>query len=137
LLKTILYVMLFFTTTARLADMLYLLATDSTDLPLPVLAVTAAMLLYGMYLIVRRFLGNIRLKQLMGFFVAQTGVILFNIAFTAVTSPLQIGLADTLLVGTFLDILVNACVIYFCVRQMRGGYAPVSVGPVRGGGVNG
>ncbi|MDL2247686.1 hypothetical protein LJC05_03035 [Bacteroides sp. OttesenSCG-928-J23] len=120
------YALLLLTTTLRFADMIYLLVTDSTDLPFPILLISAAVVLYGIYLLVQKFTSNIRLKQLMAFFLVQTGVFAFNIIYTAINVPLQIGAADTLLIGTFLDIIINCSVVYFCLKQMRGGYATLS-----------
>lgn len=123
LLKSVLYWVLLLTTVLRFADLFYLLTTDSTNLPIPVLVITAAVVLYGLYLVMKKFTGGVRLKQLVSFFIFETGAFVFNIIYVAVSCPLQIGMADTMAVGTFLDILINCCILFFSLRQMRGGYA--------------
>ena len=126
MLKQVLYYLLLATTTVRFVDMIYLLAKDSTNLPVPVLVVTTLMVLYGIALIVRKFVGNVLLKQLMIFYMVQTVMIVFNLSYIAVACPLRISAAETFVVGTFLDIIVNFAVIYLCSRQMRSHYFVVT-----------
>lgn len=120
MIKLVLYILLFITTAVRLAGIIYLLAGESTNLPTLILAVTSATVLYGLALIIKRLVGSIRLKQLMLFFIIQTVAFSFNMAYFAITSPLKISFMETLAVGTFLDILLNCCAVYLCIRQMRG-----------------
>lgn len=126
MLKQVLYYLMLVTTTVRFVDMIYLLAKDNTNLPVPVLIVTTFMVLYGIYLVVRKFLGNILLKQLMTFYVIQTVMIVFNLVYFSIASPLQVSILETVAIGTFLDIIVNASVIYLCTKQMRSHYFAVT-----------
>ena len=117
--KNVLYTLLLLTTGARFLNMAYLLATGSTDLPVPVLLVSAAMIAYGIILLVKKYTGMIRLKQFMAFYVVQTVMITFNLTYMALFYPLKVSLPDALMLGTFLDILVNCGVVYFCVKEIR------------------
>lgn len=119
LLKSVLYYLLLLTTSVRLIDMIYLLAKGSTNLPVPVIAVTSAMLLYGIALIVYRFIATVRMKQLVTFYSVQTLMIAFNLVFVAAACPLRMSAAETLIVGTFLDLLINAGLIYTSMKRMR------------------
>lgn len=126
MLKSVLYYLLLLTTTVRFADIIYLLARDNTNLPVPVIVVTSVMVLYGVFLAVKKFISNIRMKQLLAFYLVQTGMILFNLVYIAVACPLQINAAETLAAGTFLDILVNVGFICMMMRQIRNyGFSPV------------
>lgn len=126
LLKSVLYYLLLLTTTVRFADMIYLLAKDSTNLPIPVIAVTSLMILYGIFLGVKKFVTTIRMKQMLHFYLVQTGMIVFNLIYVAAFCPLRVSAVETVIVGTFLDVLVNAGLIYACLRQMRSFYLPAA-----------
>lgn len=126
MLKSVLYCLLFASTTARLADIVYLLVNKKTNLPVAVIAVTIVMILYGIVLLVKKVVGNVTLKQLMAFYVVQTVMIAFNLAYVAIASPLRVSMAETFIVGTFLDILINCCIVYFCMKQIRSHYFAVA-----------
>lgn len=125
MLKSVLYYLLLLTTSVRFVDIIYLLAKDSTNLPTPVIIVTSAMILYGVFLVVKKVISTVRLKQLVTFYTVQTGMIAFNLIYVAVRCPLQISASETLIVGTFLDILANIGLIYLCMKQIRSFHLPV------------
>jgi hypothetical protein len=108
----------------RFADVVYLLGRGSTNLPTPVIVVTSVMILYGAFLGVKKFTSVIRMKELLTFYMVQTGMILLNLIYTAVATPLQINALETIVVGTFLDLLINAGLITWVLRQMRAMYEP-------------
>lgn len=119
LLKSVLYYLLLLTTTVRFADLIYLLSRDSTNLPVPVIIITSAMILYGIATGVSKFIRPLRMKPLLTFYKTQTAMIAFNLIYVAVASPLRMSAAETLIVGTFLDLLVNVGLIYVCMKRMR------------------
>ncbi|MGI6402995.1 MAG: hypothetical protein ACOX0K_02000 [Oscillospiraceae bacterium] len=125
MLKSVLYYLLLITTSLRLVDVIYLLTATNSCLPGIVFAVTSAMILYGIVLVVKRFVGSVRLSQLMAFYLVQIFAILFNLIFVAVTLPVKVTLAETLVVGTFLDILINCVVVYLCMKQRRSRFITV------------
>lgn len=126
MLKSVLYCFLFVSTAVRLTDIIYLLANKKTSLPAVVIGVSIAMIAYGLILLTKKFIGNITLKQLMAFYIVQTVMIGFNLAYIAIASPLRVNVAETLIVGTFLDILINCCAVYFCMKQIRSHYFAVA-----------
>lgn len=125
LLKSMLYYFILVTTAVRFADMVFLLTKDSTNLPMTVVAVTSAMIIYGIVLVVKKIIGNVNLRQLMLFFIIQAAMILFNITFTSLTSPLRYGLAETFIVGSFLDVIVDGFMIYLSVRSIKSAHKPI------------
>ncbi len=127
MLKSALYYYILVVTVLRLADLIYLLGTQ-TNLPPPVLAAAGAMLLYGIVLSVKRFISSVRLGQLGAFLIAQSLVIGFNIAYVALFVPLRVTLYEMALVGSFLDILVNLWLMRLAFKQKRNRF--VSVGDV-------
>jgi hypothetical protein len=104
--------------------MIYLLTRDSTNLPLSVILVTSTMIIYGLILIIKRFFGNVRLRQLMVFFGVQAALVVVNLVTVALFVPMQITMAETLLVGSFLDILIDCGALYAGFRFMRDAYHP-------------
>lgn len=122
MLKSVLYVLLMATTSVRFIDIVYLLLKDRTNLPVAVLAVTSAMIVYGVFLLAKKFISKVTLKQLMYFYIIQTVMIAFNLFYIAIFCPLRISAAETFIAGTFLDILVNCAVIHLCTKQLRSRY---------------
>jgi len=121
LLKTVLYYLLLLTTTVRFIDIIYLMTRQTTNLPIVVLIVSTAMVLYGIVLLVKKVVGNVRLKQLTMFYMVQSVMIVFNLSYMAIVSPLKATGLETLIVGTFLDLLINCGIIYMATKQMRDG----------------
>lgn len=119
MLKSVLYYLMLIVTAVRLADIVYLLAGQSTGLPACVLIVSSVMILYGIILTVKKFIGSVRLGQLMAFFLVQILATGFNLTYVALAVPVQISIPETLMVGTFLDILVNGVIVYLCIKQRR------------------
>lgn len=126
MLKSVLYCLLFITTAARFTDIIYLLVKDNTNLPIPVIIITTTMIIYGIVLLAKKFVGNVTLKQLMMFYMVQTAMIVFNLSYISVACPLHINIAETVVVGTFLDIVINCGIIYFCTKQIRSHYFAVA-----------
>lgn len=119
MLKSVLYWLLLLTTTFRLADIVYLVSKGDSHLPITVMVLTCLMVVYGGYLAIRKQISSVRMKQFLAFYVIQTAVILFNIFFVAITSPFSHTFAETVVVGTFLDIIINVALVYMISRQMR------------------
>jgi hypothetical protein len=130
LLKIVLYGLLVLTTALRLANIVYLLVKETTNVPLPVLVVTTVMIAYGIFLIAKKFIGKVTLRQLSHFYIVQTVMIAFNLFYVAMFCPLRIDVSEILVVGTFIDILVNGTIIYLCTKQLRSRYFAV-VEPAR------
>lgn len=126
MLKSVLYYLLLLTTAARFIDMVYILSRSSTNLPVPVIVVTAAMILYGVVLLAKKFIGNILLKSLMWFYMVQILMIVFNLVYVSIVCPFQISTAETIIVGTFLDIIISGFAVYMCSKQMRSHYFTVA-----------
>ncbi len=125
MLKSVLYYLLLVTTSIRLVDVVYLLATTDSCLPGIVFAVTSAMIIYGVILLVKRFIGSVRLSQLMMFYLIQIVAIAFNLIYVAFNLPVKVTLPEMLVVGTFLDILINCVIVYLCVKQRRSRFVTV------------
>ena len=119
MLKSVLYYLLILFTGVRFIDIIYLLSTKPTNLPIPVIAVTSAMVLYGTVLIVKRFVSNLRMKELMAFYLVQAAAIVFNLAFVSRVCPLTLSFSEILCVGTFFDLIVAVSLVYYCVKQLR------------------
>ncbi|MDL2234417.1 hypothetical protein LJC63_12695, partial [Ruminococcaceae bacterium OttesenSCG-928-L11] len=83
-----------------------------------------AMILYALVLVVKRFTGNVRLRQMMAFYVVQGLLVAVNLITVAINVPLAISTAEMFVTGSFLDILIDICAIYFCMKQIRSAYRP-------------
>jgi hypothetical protein len=112
------------TTAVRFVDMIYLLSRESTNLPVSVIIVTSAMILFGVALVAKKFINNIRVRHLMAFYIVQAGMVVFNLVNVAIFCLLQLSVAETFIVGSFLDILIDFCAIYACLKHMRSAYRP-------------
>lgn len=123
--KTIFYLLLLSSTVIRLADIVYLQLQPETNLPMLVYAVTAAIVLYGIILLVKRVINNLNLRHYMWFYIIQSVAFGFNIGYVAVTCPLKLSPLEIVVTGTFLDILIAAAVVWTCVRRMRSRFVTV------------
>jgi len=119
LLKRVLYILLILTTAVRLVGVVATLAGGDTSLPAAVLVATSLTIIYGVLLLVRRFIFTIRLKHFIQFFAVQSMVFAFNLAVVSQTVLLSVTRAETLVVGSVLDILINCVAIYYCVKTLR------------------
>lgn len=126
MLKQVLYAIMFVVTTARFADIVYIIFKDNTNLPVPVIVATSCTVVYGAVLLIRKLFVNVTLRQMMAFFVVQSFVIIFNLTYISITCPLKISAMETLIVGTFFDIIINLGVVYFCMKQIRSHYFAVA-----------
>jgi len=105
---------------ARLCSIVFLLAFSGTNLPRFVIWVTSAVVVYGAVLIIKKFISGIFIKELLWFFAAQAVAAGFNLWYMRLIGyALQLSLPEIITVGTFLDILVAACVLYYGIKQMR------------------
>ena len=119
MLKTVLYILLLLTTSLRLISVVFLLAAESTALPTIVLVTTSLSVFYGIFLLVRRFIFNLRLRHFVQFFAVQSAVMLFNLFFVSNSVMVALSVVEVIATGTFPDILINLTAIYYCVRSMR------------------
>lgn len=126
MLKRVLYILLLVITAVRALNMAYLLIKGSTNVPVPVLAITACMIAYGAFLLVRKLFVNVTLRQMMAFFIVESFAIIFNLTYIAIACPLSISAAETLVVGTFFDIMINLIVVYFATKQLRSHYFAIA-----------
>jgi len=107
-------------TAVRFLNIIYLLAFGATNLPWIVICVMSAIVLYGALLIVKKLIFGILLKDIMAFFIVQAVAVAFNLGYMLIIGfPLQLSLLEIIAVGTFLDILVSACVLYYGIKRMR------------------
>ena len=119
MLKSVSFLILVAFTGLRLVDVMYLITRDSVNLPVTVIVVIAAMVLYGVALITKQLLAKTTVKELITFYVSQAAAIVFNLVFVSIACPIKLSIAEMLAVGTFLDLVVIACVLYYGMKQLR------------------
>ena len=130
MLKTVLYLFLVATTAVRFVDLVYLLQIGS-NLPVPVIVASSVMVVYGLVLVLKKVVGTLRIKQLMAFYLVQAALVLFNLSYMAIFYPLQLKLVEIVAVGSFLDILIDACFVYYCFKRMRAPFALAPSGVIK------
>ncbi len=127
MLKAVSHIIVAATTLLRLSMLVYLLLFRAdTHLPVTVLVVTSAVVLYGLFITFRRLAGPMRITQMTVFFSVQSAAILFNLFFTSRNVPLALDVPEIITVGTFLDILINAYMIISIIRQRRNRFLTVA-----------
>jgi len=122
MLKKTLSFLVLATTVLRLGSLVYLLLLSSTNLPAPVLVITFLIMLYGLFLILKRLFLSISLRNYLWFFIIQPAAITINMIAVKATTPLQLSLYEIIVVGTFLDILIAVGAVYFCAGGIRKSY---------------
>ena len=119
MLKSILFLLMIIFIAVRFIC-ISILIVFGTILPTAVIVVTSLVVLYGILLIVKKFALSIRLKEIMWFFMIQAVVVALNLGYMVLIGfPLQLRVSEIIAVGTFLDILVAVCVIYYVVKYLR------------------
>lgn len=120
MLKKVLYYLMLAITLIRLGTLVYLVVRpQGTNLPLPVIVSASVMILYGILLGLRRFLSSVRLGQLMAYYIVLSLSVAFNLFFAAFYVPVRLTLVEAVVLGTFLDLLVNIVIVRFCLRQRK------------------
>jgi len=105
---------------ARFVSIVYLLTFGASNLPRLVIWVMSAIVLYGAVLIIKKFASGIFIKEMLWLFAAQAVAAGFNLWYMRLIGyALRLSFPEIITVGTFLDILVAACVLYYGIKQMR------------------
>jgi len=115
----VLYTLLLLTTVTRFIGVVVLLTRDRVNLPTIVLVTTSLTVLYGIFLLIRRFVLTLHLKHFIQFFTVQSAVFIFNLSFVSNNIPLQITGIEALVTGSLLDVLINVVAIYYCIINIR------------------
>ena len=123
MIKLIFFIVLCATTALRLGTLIFLFFTPTTNLPALVYSVTSAVIIYGLLLIFKRLFLSIHLRNYMVFFIVQPIAIIFNKIYFTLASPLRLSSFEMIIVGTFLDILIAAVIVFTCIKQIRKSYA--------------
>ena len=119
MLKIVLYLILFVTTLVRLVSVILLLVHEGTHLPIAVIVLTSFTVVYGVLLLVRRFILTVHPRHFIHFFVFQSVIFTFNLIFVSRTVPLEIRPLEVLVTGTILDLLIACAAIYYCIKNIR------------------
>lgn len=119
MLKQAVFYLLLLISSIRFVSVVYVLAKPGNNLPVLAILVTCALVIYGALLVVKRFVSQITVKQMLCFYLIQSAAVLFNIGYVALTSPLKISFAETMVVGTFLDVLLGCVLTVLMLRRLR------------------
>jgi len=114
----VLFITLIATTAWRFINTIIVLTVGQLNLPTIVMILTPAMILYGVGLLVKKFLSTVRVRQYLIFFAVHSLVIAFNIAFVAITSPLAVTIPEAMVVGTLLDLIIFVGLAAACIKQL-------------------
>ena len=95
----------------------YVYFFGQTELPAVVLIILTAVIAIGIAVIVRYFMGKSSKKEMAVFFTVDTAAILFNMLFIRMSAPVEIGQADTMAIGTILDVIINVALVVYAFRK--------------------
>ncbi|MCL2057014.1 MAG: hypothetical protein FWH02_07355 [Oscillospiraceae bacterium] len=122
MLRSVLYYFILLTTGVRLVNMVYLLFSGSINLPVSVMVVSSLMIACGLVVVLQK--RTSRLKNIMVFFAVHAVLVMANLITVAIHVPMSIALAETLAVGTVLDIVIDACALYAGLKCLSNEYRP-------------
>ena len=125
MLKKVLFVLILVTTVLRFGNMVSMILSWPTNLPLPSLFITFFIIAYGVLLIFKRIFLNTTLRNYLWFFIVQSLAIAVNILYIKKTTPLKLSVREMISIGTFLDILIAAVAVYFCIKNIRKSYKAI------------
>lgn len=118
-------VLLEIVTAARLLDFLWFLIFKKTELSIPVLSATGIAMILAVLCILFYRAKTVSLRIVIAIYAVHVLVILFNIVYTSVFSPLNITAADFLMIGNFFEILVYLVFIILGIRHLRSQYSVI------------
>ena len=118
LLKLVAFIYIAIITIFRIADGIYIAVTaGETSLPVVVIVLTAILALLGIYMILRKVAGKLKLREVVLFFFVNAVVIGFDLFYIAATLPLELTSAEGLLVGSVLDIIISLVFLYYSWKE--------------------
>ena len=90
---------------------------SETELPLAVLVALSVVIVMGIAVLVRSFMGRSSKREMGAFFAADAVVIVASMLFIRLSAPIDISQLDTMTVGTVLDVVVNVALAIYAFRK--------------------
>ena len=123
MIKKILYILMIVKTAAKALAMAVVLTFGARHLPMMVLIASGIIIAVGIFMIVKRIRNILRNGDLAVYYGLDALQIIFNLIVVSIFSAMHIGFWEYVLIGTILDILIDAVMIILALR--RGRYADI------------
>ncbi|MBC8569520.1 hypothetical protein [Zongyangia hominis] len=119
MIKKVLYILSVLKTAIRALALAVILIFAAPELPVAVMLSSLLIIGAGIYLIVKHARSSLRMADLAVYFGGDALIIIFHMAFISFFSAMQVGFWEYLLLGTILDILIDAVLIILALRRGR------------------
>ena len=119
MIKKILYILMIVKTAAKALAMAVVLTFGAMHLPMMVLIASGIIIAVGIFMIVKRIRNVLRNGDLAVYYGLDALQIIFNLIVVSIFSAMHIGFWEYVLIGTILDILIDAVMIILALRRGR------------------
>lgn len=119
MIKKILYILMIVKTAAKALAMAVVLTFGARHLPMMVLFASGIIIAVGIFMIVKRIRNVLRNGDLAVYYGLDALQIIFNLIVVSIFSAMHIGFWEYVLIGTILDILIDAVMIILALRRGR------------------
>ncbi len=119
MIKKILYILMIVKTAAKALAMAVVLTFGAMHLPMMVLFASGIIIAVGIFMIVKRIRNILRNGDLAVYYGLDALQIIFNLIVVSIFSAMHVGFWEYVLIGTILDILIDAVMIILALRRGR------------------
>ena len=103
----------------------YILINNNTNLPLVVIITTSVVVIFGVYLLIRRIIRSFKLRSLMFYCIVTLVAFTFNLLYIALSLPIQLNFLESLTVGSILDIILCIVFLGYIFKEARSKYVSI------------
>lgn len=119
MLKKVMFFLMAIYSTVRFLAMSYMISTQADRLPLMVYLAAGITVAVGLFLVCKRIIFRVRIRQMEFYYGITALAALFNLIFIKSTSRLQATAIDFIVIGTMLDIVVSVTLIVLAEKERK------------------
>lgn len=106
-------------TLIRLVSFGFILIPWQINLPLIIFITSGLMTVFGIYLLIKNFITPNKMLYYYVYLIADSVVILFNLIYVRLATSIMVSVADALLIGNILEIVINFILFIFARHHMK------------------
>lgn len=122
LLKKITFGYTVFLTLSRIILLILLWNSVTTVLPTTIFVLNFLMVLFGLYLLIKRLVYKTHLRELFIFLLLDAGVVIFSLIYVNWQIPLKLSLPEMLICGSVIQVLIDFVFAHYCFKNIRKQY---------------
>lgn len=113
------FIYMLVSTAFRVVDLIVVLGLQELSLPIFIIVDVVVLILLGIFLIFRKATRKLGLSGLLLFSLVSIAFISINIAYIAYSVQISLSIAESLLVGSILEIIIHMVFIYYAGKRLN------------------